>query len=310
MHRLLLLPMAAAMLLLVSAQTEVKSEPRVEIMDFYAFDPLLGKQHEQAEFAWPNHREVSALVRYDATGFEERKTISVHFSATDRYGELVYKDTRELSLYAGQHEWVMPYTMDISRLYGNARYNIRVEVKLTGANRVEDVLEVVINGPPPPRVTFSNVKLTDPTSGAVLQSLKPRQLAMVSGTVEVAANTTPHLPRLIAYGLMSKDSLVIENWDEMPFCDDYWDSAQLDKANGKWNFKIEARMPGMFVENAVESQPFEINLIVAFTPEAFTTEVISGTVLASGTGLLVAKDLGQRLLQIERNWYWELEPTH
>lgn len=310
MPRYMMLLIVAAAVVLCSAQAEPKTDPRVEIMDFHAFDPMLGKQHELAEFVWPSHREVSALVRYEASGFAERKTASIHFAVTDRYGAVLFKDTRELALYAGQHEWVMPFNMDLSRLYATDRYNVRVEVKLTGGNRVEDVLEVIINGPPPPQVTFSNLSLTDPVSGEVLSNLKPRQLVMVGGTVEVAANTTPHLPRFMAYGLMSKDSLIIEDRDRMPFCDSYWDMAQLDLANGKWNFAIEMRMPGMFVENAVESQPFEIYLVVAFTPEASTTEVIAGTVLASGTGLLVSKNLGERLLMVERNWYWELEPTH
>lgn len=310
MRKCMWLLLVGVLVLALSAQSEESADSRVEILDFYAFDPLLGKQHEITEFNWPAQREAGALVRFETSGYSERKTVSIHFALTDRYGEVQYKDTQELMVFAGQHEWVMPHSVDISRLYSTDRYTIRTEIKLVGGNRLEDLLEIVVNGPKPPQVRFSDLRLEDPVSGDQLGSLKPRQLVMIRGTVEVTENTTPHLPKLVVYGLMSKDSLQVDNWDAMPYCDSYWDLAQLDKTNGKWAFAVEARMPAGFVENAVESQPLEVYLVVAFTTEAYTKEVIAGTVMASGTGLLIAKELGERLLQIERNWYWELESTH
>ena len=314
MNRWIVTVMALVLVLTVTtaapAQEAPKQDPRVEIMDFYSFDPTLGKQHEYAEYAWPSQHEAGALVRFETTGYSERKSISVFFVVSDRYGELVYKDTQELTLHAGQHEWIMPYSLDISRLYGDYRFNIRTEIKLTGANRVEDTTEIVIHGPKMPGIKFSDLSLEDPTTGEVLNRLKPRQLAMIKGTIEVTGNTTPHLPSLLVYGLMSKDNLQVDDWQAMPFCDLYWDQAQFDAPNGKWDLVIETRMPEKFVENTVESQPFEITLLVGFTPEHYATEVIAGTVMASGTGMLVGKDLGDRLLQIERNWYWELNPAN
>jgi len=310
MNRLVLM-----FLVLVAATTavhaqEVEVDPRVEIMDYYAFDPTLGKQTEYAEFSWPSQHEASALVRFETTGYEERKSVTVFFAVNDRYGELVYKDNHEMSLHAGQHEWIMPYSLDISRLYDDYRYVIKVEVKLTGANRVEDATEIVVHGPKLPVVKFSDLRLEDPLSGEHLNKLKPRQLVMIKGTVEVTGNTTPHLPVLVVYGLMSKDTIEVDDWQSMPFCDLYWDQAQLNKTNGKWDLVIEGRMPAKFIENTVESQPFEINLLVGFSPVHYETEVIAGTIMASGTGMLVGKNLGDRLLQIERNWYWELIPTN
>ncbi|MBN2082814.1 hypothetical protein JW859_11505 [bacterium] len=304
MRRIWPILIGALCLLAVPARA---ADSTISLISFYAYDVEAGKQAGRTNFTWPDQAIIGALVRFETTGYDKRKTAEVFYSLTDRRGETLEKHTAELSVHAGEHEYVLPLRIELGRLFGADRYKLHVEAKLAGANRVSDEVELVLTGPPLPEVTVADLRLVDPDSGDVLDKLLPRQSFRILGTVAVRGNTTKRLPVLTVWGLMSKDELTVADWTEPPFCDTYWDRYQLDRPNGKWRFAIDGRMPEDFVQNAVESQPFEFTFTTAFTPGAYLVETLSGTVLASGTGTQVSSDLDDRLIELERNWYWEVE---
>jgi len=304
MRRIALVLICALCLLAVPAQA---ADSSISLTSFYAYDVGTGKQSGRTNFTWPEQAAIGALVRFETSGYEKRKTAEVFYSLTDRRGETLEKHTAELSVHAGEHEYVLPLRIELERLFGADRYKLHVEAKLAGANRVSDEVELVLTGPPLPTVNVADLRLVDPDSGEVLDKLAPRQQFRILGTIAVQGNTTKRLPLLTVWGLMNKDELLVEHWTAPPFCDTYWDRYQLELPNGKWRFAIDGRMPEHFVQNAVESQPFEFTFTTAFTSGAYLVETLAGTVLASGTGTQVSSDLDDRLIELERNWHWEVE---
>lgn len=296
----------SALLLWVSASAALAQEPAIRILETYTFDPTEGKQHPRTEFNWPRQVRLSALVRFATEGYERRKTVELFLVLTDRNGDVMHKHTRELTLHAGEHEYVLPYVANIGELYRTERFSLEVEAKLAGANRDTDQVEAVVNGPKMPEVMIQDLRLLDPTTYEVLTAMAPGQQFLVQGTVTVRGNTTPRLPTLVVWGLMTKDELVADHWNDMPYADCYWDQAQLDDPNGRWQFSLAGQMPDRFIQNVVESQPFELTFTVAFIADAAVAEQLSGTVLASGSGELVSKSLDERLITLERNWHWEV----
>ncbi|GEM_PF-2557784 len=296
----------ATVLLLASVSAALAQEPAIRILETFTFDPTEGKQHPRTEFNWPQQVRLSALVRFVTEGYERRKTVELFLVLSDRNGDIVHKHSRELTLNAGEHEYLLPYVANIGELYGADRFTFDVEAKLVGANREADQVEAVINGPAMPEVVIQDLRLVDPATHDVLTALAPGQQFLAQGLVKVRGNTTPRLPMLVVWGLMSKDELVVERWDDMPYSDCYWDQAQLDEPNGWWEFSLVGRMPERFIQSIVESQPFELVFTVAFVADAAVAEQLNGTVLASGSGDLVSKSLDERLITLERNWHWEV----
>ena len=294
------------LLLCVSTSAALAQEPAIRILETYTFDPTEGKQQPRTEFNWPRQVRLSALVRFSTEGYERRKTVELFLVLTDRNGDVVHKHSRELTLHTGEHEYVMPYIANIGELYRTERFSLEVEAKLVGANRVTDQVEAVVNGPAMPEVIIQDLRLVDPASHEVLTAMAPGQQFMAQGMVTVRGNTTPRLPTLAVWGLMSKDELIVERWDDMPYSDCYWDQVQLAEPNGRWQFSLAGQMPDRFIQNIVESQPYELTFTVAFIADAAVAAKLSGTVLASGSGELVSKSLDERLITLERNWHWEV----
>lgn len=294
-------------ILLVFMTSYVAAEDEsVTILAFHSFDPTSGKQIIDTNFNWPEDPEARALVRFKTDGYDKRKTVELYFVVYDRNMDVAYEHSRSIQVHAGEHEYIFPYHLDISKFFEQTRFRARVEVKLVGANRASDEFEMVVNGPKIPDIEIKDLLLKDPETGATIVSIKPNQEYMLTGTVNVSGNTTNQLPKLVVWGLMTHDEIEVHTWEEMPFSDYYWDQAQFNKPNGKWRFEIEGRMPLRYLPSGVESQPFEFTVAVAFTSDAFTWEKLSGTVLISGSGTFLSDDLDDRLIFMERNWKWEL----
>jgi hypothetical protein len=292
---------------LLAAPALAQTEPRVDIVELSGFDPSLGKQFPLATFEWPSHRQFGAFVRYQTSGYTKRKGVTVFLALTDRDGKIVYKYERELQQHAGPHELIVPEVFELAEMFGSQRYQLSCEIKLRGSNRATSTKEVVVNGPAIPTVVIRDLKLRDPATGEQLDAVGPGAPYQLVGTVSVDGNTTGRLPQLMVWAFMDNDVLTDDPWQPTLFSDQYWGEAQLDAVNGKWHFAIEGRMPAQFIENLVSSQPFTFHIATVFTQDTMSTEMLKGTVLASGSGGLVSPDLDDRLIIVEANWGWEIE---
>lgn len=285
-----------------------ESDPSAKLLDFYAFDPTGGKQLQREAFTWPTQRRISALVRFETSNYDKRKTASVFLTLKDRRGQDLFRDNKDLTIHAGEHEYVFPLDFDIRNMYLEDRFKLDVEVKLTGGNKVSSQIEIVITGPPMPDVAISGLMLVDPDSGKPLEEVQPGQRVRLIGQLNVSGNTTDILPILMVWGSMSNEELKIDPWDVAPFSDIYRDSTSMAKPNGNWSFGLNATMPTHFLASVAESQPYEFKIVVYFTKQAVRSTEISGTVTASGSGALLSKDLDDRLMSLERNWHWTIQP--
>ena len=283
-------------------------DPSVQLLEFYAFDPTGGKQLQRERFNWPAQRRIGALVRFETLNYDKRKTASMFLTLKDRNGKDLFRDNHDLTIHAGEHEYVFPLDLDIRNMFLEDRFKLDVEIKLTGGNKISSQLEIIVNGPSMPDVTISGLTLVDPDSGKPLELVKPGQSVRLIGKVSVSGNTTDILPQLMIWGRMSNEELEIDPWDPAPFSDVYRDSTSLMKANGSWNFGLNATMPTHFKAGAAESQPYEFKIVVFFTRQAVRSTEISGTITASGSGNLLSSDLDDRLLSLERNWHWDIQP--
>jgi hypothetical protein len=308
MHKLLIcLACTLACCLGSPAQAQV-AEPSVKLLDYYAFDPTGGRQLRRESFNWPEQRRISALVRFETLGYDKRKTASVFLTLKDRQGQDLFRDSKELTVHAGEHEYLFPLDFDIRNMYIEDRFKLDVEVKLTGGNKVSSQIEIVVKGPPMPDVAITGLTLSDPDTGKPLEEVKPGQRVRVAGKVSISGNATDILPVLMVWGRMSNEELKIDPWDQAPFSDIYRDSTSLASPNGNWSFGLNATMPTHFLAGIAESQPYEFKIVVFFTKQAVRSTEISGTVTASGSGALLSKDLDDRLLSLERNWHWTIQP--
>jgi hypothetical protein len=302
---------ACVLLLLLTAVCATpalaQSEPRVEVLSLAGFDPTLGKQFPITSFDWPSHRQLCTLVRYQTSGYTKRKGVTVFLALTDRDGRVVYKYERELQLHAGPHELIAPKVFELAEMFGSQRLQLSCEIKLRGSNRATNSQELVVNGPPVPTTVIRDLKLLDPVSGEPLEAIGAGTPYQLVGTVSVEGNSSELHPRLVVWGLMDNDVPAGDPFQVEPFSDQHWGWAQLDAANGKWRFAIDGRMPAQFMENLVSSQPFTFHIAAVFTEETMATELLKGTVLASGSGGLVSPDLDDRLIVMEANWDWDLE---
>ena len=285
-----------------------ESEPAVELLDFYAFDPTAGKQLQRENFSWPSQRRISALVRYRTDNYEKRKTVSIFLTLKDRSGQDLFTDNKDVTIHAGEHEYMFPLDLDMRRMFLEERFKLDVEIKLTGGNKITSQTEIVVNGPVMPEVAITGMTIVDPVTLKPLERVDPGQRVRIVGNVSVTGNTTDIVPTLMVWGRMSNEDLQIQPWEDAPFSDAYRDSATFTSPNGSWNFGINADMPLKFKEGKAASQPYEFKFVVFFTRQAVRSTEISGTITASGTGTQVSGDLDERMIRLERNWHWELRP--
>ncbi len=298
---------ALSLACLIAAPAIAQEEPRIEVVTLSGFDPTLGKQYPLSSFDWPSHREFSLMVRYRTTGYTKRKGVTIFLALSDRDGNAVYKYERELQLHAGPHELIAPQVFQLAGMFDSQRYQLSCELKMRGSNRVTGAQEIVINGPPVPSTVIRDLKLLDPVSGEPLDAIGPGMPYQLVGTVSIEGNTSERAPRLAVWGLMDNDDPAGDPFQDAPFSDQNWGWVQLDAPNGKWRFAVEGRMPVQFLPNEVSSQPFTFHIAAVFTDETMATELLKGTVLASGSGGLVSNDLDDRIIVLEANWDWALD---
>ncbi len=301
--------LAAMLLAMMSTAYAQNSDPSVELLEFYAFDPTAGKQLQRENFSWPSQRRISALVRYRTIGYDKRKTASVFLTMKDRNGQDLFRDNKDFTIHAGEHEYVFPLDFDLRRMYLEDRFKLDLEIKLTGGNKISSQIEIVINGPVMPDVAISGLKIVDPVTLKPLEEVLPGQQVRLIGTISVSGNTTDIVPTMMVWGRMSAEELEIEPWETAPFSDVYRDSSTFSSPNGSWNFGINADMPDRFRESQASSQPFEFKIVVFFTRQSVRSTEISGTITASATGSLASGDLDDRLIRLERNWHWLISPV-
>jgi hypothetical protein len=298
---LFFLSLACASLLLPVA---ARADATLSIAQLLSFDPGAGKQQPLATFSWPKQQHIGALVRFNTAGYDSRKTVELFMAITDRQGATIYKHNRTLNVAAGEHEYVLPDELDLSRMFFSDRIFLDCELKLAGSTRESKRLEIVINGPELPQVTIADLKLVDPKSEKPLSGVQPGQAFRILGTVAVRGNSTNHLPQLNVWGEMSDDTLKSTPFTDDQFSDTNWDCCSLPAANGKWRFAIDAVAPQYFNAASVGSRPFELQFAVAFTPAARVEASLGGTVNSGSGGFAVHKDLELRLIRLERNWDW------
>lgn len=284
-----------------------RAEGSAAIISVYAFDPGVGKQRELAAFTWPTNRQMCALVRFSTGGYEGRKTVELFTSLTNRAGQVYRKYSAQLSVGPGEHEYIIPDVFAIDHLFVSERYILKGEVKLAGGPRETKQVEVVFNGPALPRVAIDGLKLIDPKTDKPLKGVQPGQKFKIVGAVSVAGNSTKLLPDLVAWAVMSDDTLKSDPWTHDQFSDTYWDRATLNAPNGKWRFSIEAQAPEYFVTDKPGSQPFMLHFAVEFAPGAKVLAQLGGTINSGKGAFTISKDLELRLIRLERNWRWDVK---
>lgn len=306
MARWLLITLILAGTLLLALPAAAQAEPSLSIEKLTSFDPTQGRQKDNATFTWPQQKWIGARVRFSTAGYESRKTVELFMALTDRQGQTIYKHNRTLNYAAGEHEYVMPEELDLSRMFFSDRIFLTCELKLAGANRESRKAEIVVNGPALPEVTIADLKIVDPKTEKLLAGVQPGQAFRVVGTAAVRGNSTEHLPELIIWAVMSDDSLKADPWSDDQFSDTNWGSLGLPAANGKWRFALDCRAPQYFNDATVGSRPFVINFAVAFTRDAKVLNSLGGTVNSGAGGFAVHKDLELRLISLERAWDWDI----
>jgi hypothetical protein len=303
------LTVTLAMLLLAGLALPhcARADGSASISAVYAFDPGLGKQRELSAFTWPANRQLCALARFSTGGYDGRKTVELFMSLTNRAGQVYRKYSAQLSVAQGEHEYVIPEVFGIDRMFVSERYILKCEIKLAGGPRESKQVEVVLNGPALPRVTIDSLKLVDPKTDKPLKGIQPGQKFKVVGAVSVSGNSTKLLPDLVAWAVMSDDTLKSDPWTQDQFSDTYWDRATLNAPNGKWRFAIEGQAPEFFVVDKPGSQPFMLHFAVEFAPGAKVVAQLGGTVNSGKGAFTVSKDLELRLVRLERNWRWDVK---
>lgn len=296
-------------ILFALAAPATAQEPGIQITQFYAFDPAQGKQTGVERFDWPASREMLAIVRFTSSGYDKRKTVEVFSSLAGRDGKTLAKWDRSMSLHAGDHEVILPLRFDISRFFAQDRLVLSVEVKLAGGNRQNRTLEIVVNGPNVPRVSFTGLKLLDPDTGQVLERVLPGRRFRLTGEVGISGNNSDTMPGLHIFALVSQDEIKHDLFTNSPFSDIYRDSRDLNTRNGRWRFSLLGEMPAKFIKDPGTSQPFEIHCSIVFSEDMVLGERLGGTILPPGGEGFVSGDLDERLIRIERNWLWSVEPV-
>lgn len=284
-----------------------RAEGTASIISLYAFDPAVGKARGQASFTWPANQKLSAILRFSTGEYESRKTVELFLVLTNRKGQVLRKHSAQLTLAAGEHEYVMPEIFRIEEMFISDRIFLEGEVKLAGGPRENKKVEIVLNGPAVPRVVIDSLKIVDPRTDKPLDGVQPGQKFKVLGIVSVSGNSTKLLPDLVAWAVMSNDTLKSDPWTLDQFSDSFWDRATLGAPNGKWRFSIEAQAPEYFNVDKPGSQPFMLHFAVAFTPETKATAQLGGTVNPGQGQFQTHKDLQLRLMRLERNWRWEIK---
>lgn len=284
-----------------------RAEVSASVISVYAFDPGLGKQRDLSAFTWPTNRQMCALVRFSTAGYEGRKTVELFTSLTNRAGQVYRKYSAQLSVGPGEHEYILPEVFRVEQMFVSERYILKGEVKLAGGPRESKQAEVVLNGPAMPRVAIEGLKLVDPKTDKPLKGVQPGQKFKITGAISVAGNTTKLLPDLVAWAVMSDDTLKSDPWTQDQFSDTYWDRATLNAPNGKWRFAIEGQAPEYFVTDKPGSQPFMLNFAVEFAPGAKVVAKLGGTVNSGKSAFKISKDLELRLVRLERNWRWDVK---
>jgi hypothetical protein len=203
---------------------------------------------------------------------------------------------------------ILPLRFDISRFYATDRLLLSVDVKLAGGNRETRTLEVVVNGPNVPRVSFTGLKLHDPDTGQVLERTLPGRRFRLSGEVSISGNNGENMPGLHVFALISQDSIKHDLFTNSPFSDIYRDSRDLNARNGRWRFSLLGEMPSHFIKDAGTSQPYEIHCSIVFSEDLVLSERLGGTILPPAGESFVSGELDERLIWIQRNWLWSVEP--
>jgi hypothetical protein len=284
-----------------------RAEVSASVIAVYAFDPGLGKQRELSSFTWPGNRQLCGLVRFSTSGYEGRKTVELFTKLTNRAGQVYRKYSAQLSVGPGEHEYIFPEVFRIDQMFISERYILQGEVKLAGGPRESKQVEVVLNGPAMPRVAIESLKLVDPKTDKPLKGVQPGQKFKITGAISIAGNTTKLLPDLVAWAVMSNDTLKSDPWTQDQFSDSYWDRATLNAPNGKWRFAIEGQAPEYFVADKPGSQPFMLHFAVEFAPGAKAVAQLGGTVNSGKGAFAISKDLELRLVRLERNWRWDVK---
>jgi hypothetical protein len=297
----------ALLLLGLALPQGARADGSAAIVSVYAFDPGLGKQRELSAFTWPTNRQLCALVRFNTTGYEGRKTVELFTSLTNRAGQVYRKFSAQVSVSPGEHEYIIPEVFRIDQMFVSERFLLKGEIKLAGGPRESKQVEVVFNGPAVPRVAIENLKLVDPKTDKPLKGIQPGQKFKITGAVSVAGNSTKLLPDLVAWAVMSDDTLKSDPWTQDQFSDTFWDRATLNAPNGKWRFSIEGQAPEFFVTDKPGSQPFMLHFAVEFAPGTKVEAQLGGTVNSGKGAFSISKDLELRLMRLERNWRWDVK---
>ncbi len=284
-----------------------RAEGTASIISLYAFDPAVGKARGLSAFTWPANQKLSAVLRFSTGEYESRKTVELFLVLTNRQGQIIRKHSTQLTLAAGEHEYVLPEVFRIEEMFLSDRIFLEGEIKLAGGPRESKKVEIVLNGPMVPRVVIESLKIVDPKTDKPLSGVQPGQKFKVLGLASVAGNSTKLLPDLVVWATMSNDTLKTDPWSQDQFSDTFWDRATLSAPNGKWRFSIEAQAPEFFNVDKPGSQPFMLNFAVEFTPQTKITAQLGGTVNPGQGAFETSKDLELRLIRLERNWRWDVK---
>jgi len=280
----------------------------LEISAFYVYPAESPEFNKIAGFAWPDVKELNALVRVDVGGYSGEELVNLFLVVFDEDDKVLAKLKGKHILPAGEHELLFERFTSTEQFFGDRRFQAKVEASLKGAQPAQAETTFDISGPDPPDVDIYYIDIFNPQGAQHYQQFMPGDEFSVEAEFEIARNESSISPKIILYGAMEEDSYQIDpELDYQPY-ETQWDTLEGDEHGGIYRLRASGRLPYYFAEPYDYRHPFRIYLIVDFGSGARTLDYKRAELIDYNAGeQRSTDDVANRLIELNRSYTWEVQ---
>jgi len=282
------------------------ADRNAELLGFYVQPATLDYNKLQG-FAWPDVKEMDAVVRVRLAGIKREEKVTVFLVLFDEDDEVFKKEKQKVWLPEGEHDIVFPDLISTGSVLGDRDFRAEIEVSMPGSLVLRDELDFSITGPDPPDVSILEMELYNPEENRGYSQFSPGDEFVLNALIEIQDNETEIEPSIVLYAAMEADVFELNpELDYQPY-DEPWESRQFQVDEGTYRLTAGGHLPYFFTDPYRGDHEFRIWLIVDFGPGAETEDYLLEELQDYSAGEHRASDdMHDKLIEIAPGYTWEL----
>ncbi|MBN2083366.1 hypothetical protein JW859_14310 [bacterium] len=302
------LTLVAVLLFCLPGLPAQAQDRHLAITEFYFYPAEAPRFNKLKGYAWPEVKQLNALVRAELSGFDGEERVNVFLVIRDAEDEddVIKKEKLKFFLPAGEHDMVFADVLHTDEFFDEHAFIATVEVDMGGVKPVYDEITFDITGPEAPDVEILDMTIV-PTAADPGAGYSPGDGFEVNALIEIQDNKSALEPTIILFAAMDEDLYLVDpDLNYQPY-ETHWDMYPLGYTEGVFAVRAKGRLPYYFADAYAFNHDWRVYVIVDFGPGEETMDYVADSLWDHNNGeQRISDDLQYRLIELDRAYEWDV----